>query len=256
MVAFVSRTLVSVSGTKLEKAVHDWPVPLLGLYQTQSKLYITSPSQMPCSLESPWSVVFFFQRLQTKNAQSKMLKVANWRVRERTTSQTRKGQALKAGFANDLRLHLACAMASGTVACLATQPVDCVKTRIINMQSTCVLVAGWCETLKGEGLHVQLLRVETIFRGAGDSVCIYLILFVDLKLSNSNRGPSFMLNWTCSALRCFDKVISRWPGDRIKNVREETILHANYYNLTHEYKNDCMGKPPILGLFSLIGISH
>eukprot|EP00434_Breviolum_minutum_P008325 symbB.v1.2.007346.t1/scaffold425.1/size368629/10 len=53
------------------------------------------------------------------------------------TYEELKGQALKAGFANDLRLHLACAMASGTVACLATQPVDCVKTRIINMQSTC-----------------------------------------------------------------------------------------------------------------------
>jgi hypothetical protein len=38
------------------------------------------------------------------------------------------------GISNDVRLHLACAMASGTVACLATQPVDCVKTRIINMQ--------------------------------------------------------------------------------------------------------------------------
>lgn len=72
--------------------------------------------------------LFFLSRCADKNAQF--------------SSQIWKGQALKAGFANDLRLHLACAMASGTVACLATQPVDCVKTRIINMQSTCVLVAG------------------------------------------------------------------------------------------------------------------
>ncbi|CAE7555642.1 ucpC [Symbiodinium natans] len=48
-----------------------------------------------------------------------------------------KSRALAAGAVEGVRLHLSCAMASATVACLATQPVDCVKTRIINMQQTC-----------------------------------------------------------------------------------------------------------------------
>ncbi|CAE7661049.1 Slc25a11 [Symbiodinium sp. CCMP2456] len=48
-----------------------------------------------------------------------------------------KSRALAAGSVESVRLHLGCAMASATVACLATQPVDCVKTRIINMQQTC-----------------------------------------------------------------------------------------------------------------------
>eukprot|EP00913_Durusdinium_trenchii_P025699 g24118.t1 len=48
-----------------------------------------------------------------------------------------KGKALQAGFNNDVRLHLCCAMSSATAACLCTQPVDCVKTRIINMQKNC-----------------------------------------------------------------------------------------------------------------------
>lgn len=144
--AFVSRAL-----TKFGQAVHDC---LFGLWS--SRLAVTVPHIGAVS-------------------NSTQLHHLKCNVRERTTSQTWKGQALKAGFANDLRLHLACAMASGTVACLATQPVDCVKTRIINMQSTCVLVAGWCENLKGEGLHVQLLKVETILLGAKDSVCIYLL---------------------------------------------------------------------------------
>ncbi|CAL1163015.1 unnamed protein product [Cladocopium goreaui] len=58
------------------------------------------------------------------------------------TYEELKGRALSMGISNDVRLHLACAMASGTVACLATQPVDCVKTRIINMQQCGVNYLG------------------------------------------------------------------------------------------------------------------
>lgn len=104
-----------------------------------------------------------------------------------------------------------------------------------------------------EGGGVACASVESWdYLAGGKGFCLYL--FVDLKWSKSNRGRWFMVNWPCSALWCFDKVISRWPGDRTENVREETILHANYNNLTHQYKNDCMGKPPILGLFSLGGL--
>lgn len=73
-----------------------------------------------------------------------------------------KGRALRLGLENDVRLHLGCAMVSGALACLVTQPVDCVKTRALAESRWTLrdigqnrLLGGIINMRKGYGMSYQ-----------------------------------------------------------------------------------------------------
>lgn len=51
------------------------------------------------------------------------------------TYEETKGALLRAGFQDNLSTQMMCSITSATVACVVIAPVDCIKTRIMNMQS-------------------------------------------------------------------------------------------------------------------------
>lgn len=220
MVAFVSMALVLVAGTKFGQAVHDW---LFGLilktchhaspYWRCTKLFTTSPSQMQCSRKNNLS-------------NSERPSIEGWLCQ-------------RSGFAPCLchgKRHRG----------VFGHSAGGLRENAHHQHAEHMCLGSWMMwEREGGGVACAIIEGwDYLSRGRG--FCLHLL--VDLKWSKSNRGRWFMLNWTWSALWCFDTAISRWPGDRIEKIREEKFLYANWDHLIHQYKNDLCGWTSYFGL--------